>query len=124
MSIPTVGPKIADSIIAFFRQEASRSIIKRLKEAGIRLEAKVAKPEEQPLTGMEFVITGRIEAFSRAEAEARVKALGGTTGSSVSKKTTYLVVGADPGSKLEHARELGTKQLTEAEFRHLLEAAK
>lgn len=124
MSIPTVGSKIADSIIAFFRQEASRSIIKRLKEAGIRLEAKVVKPEEQPLAGMEFVITGRMEAFSRAEAEARVKALGGTTGSSVSKKTTYLVVGADPGSKLEHARELGTKQLTEAEFRHLLEAAK
>lgn len=124
MSIPTVGPKIADSIIAFFRQEANRSIIKRLKEAGIRLEAKVAKPEEQPLAGMEFVITGRLEAFSRAEAEARVKALGGTTGSSVSKKTTYLVVGADPGSKLEHARELGTKRLTEAEFRRLLEAAK
>jgi len=123
--IPTVGPKIADSIIAFFRQEANRDIIKRLKEAGIRLEEKAAKPAEQPLVGMEFVITGRLEGFSQPEAEARVKALGGTTGSSVSQKTTYLVVGADPGStKLARARELGTKQLTEAEFRRLLEKVK
>ncbi|UCG10020.1 MAG: NAD-dependent DNA ligase LigA [Dehalococcoidia bacterium] len=123
-SIPTVGPKIADSIIAFFRQEANRDIIKRLKAAGVRLEEKAVRPKEQSLAGMEFVITGRLEGFSRAEAEARVKALGGTTGSSVSQKTTYLVVGADPGSKLARARELGTKQLTEAEFLHLLETAK
>jgi len=125
MSIPTVGPKIADSIVAFFRQEANRDIIKRLKEAGIRLEEKAAKPAEQPLAGMEFVITGRLEGFSRPEAEVRVKALGGTTGSSVSQKTTYLVAGADPGStKLARARELGTKQLTEAKFRRFLERAK
>jgi len=123
-SISTVGPKIADSIIAFFRQEANRDIIKRLKEAGVRLEEKAAKPAEQPLAGMEFVITGRLEGFSRPEAEARVKALGGTTGSSVSQKTTYLVVGADPGSKLARARQLGIKQLTEAEFLRLLETAK
>jgi len=123
-SIPTVGPKIAHSIIAFFRQEANRDIIKRLKTAGVKLEEKVAKPAAQPLAGMEFVITGRLEGFSRPEAEARVKALGGTTGSNVSQKTTYLVVGADPGSKLARAWELGTRQLTEVEFRRLLETAK
>jgi len=124
MSVPTIGPKIADSIIAFFRQEANRDIIKRLKTAGVKLEEKVAKPAAQPLAGMEFVITGRLEGFSRPEAEARVKALGGTTGSNVSQKTTYLVVGADPGSKLARAWELGTRQLTEVEFRRLLETAK
>ena len=125
MSIPTVGPKIADSIVAFFRESANRDIIKRLKEAGVRLEEKAAKPAEQPLAGMEFVITGRLEGFSRPEAEARVKALGGTTGRSVSQKTTYLVAGADPGStKLARARQLGTKQLTEEEFRRLLETVK
>jgi DNA ligase (NAD+) len=120
MSIPTIGPKIADSIVAFFRQEENRKIIQRLKAAGVKLEEKVAKPEELPLAGMEFVITGRLEAFSRSEAEARIKALGGSTGSSVTSKTTYLVVGADPGSKLARAQELGTKILNEEEFIKLL----
>jgi len=121
LSIPTVGPKIADSIIAFFRQEENREIIERLRKAGVKLEEKVAKLEKLPLTSMEFVITGRLEAFSRQEAEARIKALGGSTGSSITKKTTYLVVGADPGSKLARAQELGTKQLTEEELLRLLE---
>jgi len=121
MSIPTVGPKIADSIVAFFKQKENLEIIERLKKAGVKLEEKVAKPEELPLADMEFVITGRLEALTRDEAEARVKALGGTTGSSVTKKTTYLIVGADPGSKLARAQELGTKQLTEEKFIRLLE---
>ena len=118
--IPTVGPKIADSIVAFFRQEENRRIIDRLRKAEVRLEEEKAKPEELPLAGMEFVITGRLEAFSKQEAEARVKALGGSTGSSVTKKTTYLVVGTDPGSKLARAQSLGTKLLTEEELLRLL----
>ncbi len=120
LSIPAVGPKIADSIAAFFRQEENRKIIKRLKDAGVKLEEERVKPEELPLTGMEFLITGRLEAFSRQEAEAMIKALGGSTGSSVTKKTTYLVIGADPGSKLTRAQELGTKLLTEEELTRLL----
>jgi len=120
LSIPTIGPKIADSIVTFFRQEANQNIIERLRKAGVRLEAEAIKEEELPLAGMEFVITGRLEAFSRQEAEAQVKALGGSTGSSVTKKTTYLVVGADPGSKLAKAQSLGTKQLTEEELLRLL----
>jgi DNA ligase (NAD+) len=119
-SIPTIGPKIADSIVAFFRQEENRRIIDRLRRAGVRLEAEAVKPEELPLAGMEFVITGRLEAFSRQEAEAQIKALGGSTGSSVTKKTTYLVAGADPGSKLARAQALGTKLLTEEELLNLL----
>ena len=73
--------------------------------------------------GMEFVLTGTLEVFSKQEAAARIKALGGTTGSSITQKTTYLVVGADPGSKLAKARSLGIKQLNEAEFLNLLRQA-
>ena len=120
MSIDTIGPKIADSIMAFFRQEENRDIIRRLKEAGVKLEEKPMKAEVLPLSGMEFVLTGTLEAFPRKEAEDRIKALGGTTGSSVTRKTTYLVVGAEPGSKLDKARSLGTKIMNEAEFRQLL----
>jgi len=124
MSIPTIGPKIADSIIAFFRQEENRNIIKRLKEAGVRLEEAVkTEVEELPLAGQEFVITGSLEAFSRQEAEARIKALGGSTGSSVTRKTTHLVAGVDPGSKLARAQALGTKLLNEEEFIRLLRQA-
>jgi len=121
LSIPTVGPKIADSIVTFFRQEENRHIVERLRKAGVQLEEEAVKPEELPLAGMEFVITGRLEAFTRQEAEARIKALGGSTGSSVTRETTYLVVGADPGSKLAHAQALGTKQIIEDEFIQLLE---
>jgi DNA ligase (NAD+) len=122
MSIPTVGPKIADSIVAFFRQEENRKIIQRLKAAGLRMEEKGIEPEELPLAGFEFVITGRLEASSRQEIEARIKALGGTAKDSVTRKTSYLVVGAEPGgTKLAKARELGTKLLTEEEFIKLLE---
>ncbi|MBA7703907.1 DNA ligase [subsurface metagenome] len=120
-SIPTVGPKIADSIIAFFRQKENRNIIKRLRKAGVRLEEEIAKPEELPLAGQEFVITGRLEAFTRGEAEARIKALGGVAKDNVTRKTTCLVVGADPSSKLERAQALGTKQLKEKEFLKLIE---
>ncbi len=120
LSIPTIGPKIADSIIAFFGQEENRRIIQRLKDAGVNPKEEKAKAEELPLAGMEFVITGRLEACSRQEAEARIKALGGSTGSSVTRKTTCLVVGVDPGSKLARAQSLGTKQLSEEELLQLL----
>jgi DNA ligase (NAD+) len=122
-TIPTIGPKIADSILAFFREKENKKIIERLRKAGVKLAEKKVKPEELPLAGMEFVITGRLEAFSRPEAEARIRALGGSTGSSVSKKTTHLVVGAEPGSKLAKAQELGTKQISEEELLRLLKKA-
>ncbi len=120
MSIPAVGPKIADSIVTFFSEEENRRILKRLRKAGVQLEEEEVKPEELPLAGMEFVITGGLNAFSRQEAEARIKALGGSVGSNVTRKTTCLVVGVDPGSKLARAQALGTKQLTEEAFLRLL----
>jgi len=119
-SILTIGPKIADSIISFFKQEENRRIIEKLGRAGVKLEGKVVKAENLPLAGQEFVITGTLEAFSRQEAEAKIKALGGTAKDNVTRKTNYLVVGAAPGSKLIRAQELGIRQLSEDEFLHLL----
>ncbi len=123
LEVPTIGPKIADSIYAFFRQEANRRIIDKLRKSGVRLEEEAVGRIERPLLGQEFVVTGRLEAFPRSEAEARIKELGGSVGSSVTRKTTYLVMGAEPGSKLEKARALGTNLLNEEDFLRLLEEA-
>ena len=120
MTIETIGPKIADSIVSFFHQEENRRIIEKLRKAGVWPKSKAAPKEAQPLSGTEFVLTGNLETFPRKEAEERIKVLGGTTGSSITKKTTYLVVGADPGSKLAKAQTLGTKILNEEEFLQLL----
>ena len=120
MSVEAIGPKIADSIIGFFRQETNRDIIRRLREAGVKLEEKPSKVEALPLADIEFVLTGTLDAFPRKEAEERIKALGGTAGSSVTQKTTYLVVGADPGFKLDRARSLGIRIINEKEFLQLL----
>jgi DNA ligase (NAD+) len=122
-TIPSIGPKIAESIVAFFRQKGNKQIIEKLRNAGVRLKrekTKEAKPEELPLAGREFVLTGKLESLSRSEAEAKIKALGGKAGSDVTRSTSYVVVGADPGSKLAKAEKLGTKTLSEAEFLKLL----
>jgi len=121
MDVEAIGPKIADSLTAFFREAENRNIIERLRKAGVRLEEE-AKTEKLPLAGKEFVVTGKLSAFSRQEAEARIKALGGTAKDNVTKKTNYLVVGADPGgNKLSKAQELGTRQIKEEELLRLLE---
>jgi DNA ligase (NAD+) len=121
--IPTIGPKVADSIVAFFKERRNLDVIDKLRKAGVRLEAEEAKPSVLPFAGKEFVLTGRLEAFTRGEVESRIKELGGAVGSSVTKKTTYLVVGAEPGSKLDKAKALDTAILTEEEFLRLLEEA-
>jgi DNA ligase (NAD+) len=127
-TLPSIGPKIAESIVAFFRQEGNRRIIEKLREKEVgqglgKRKAKAVKPEELPLAGLEFVLTGKLESFSRSEAEAKIKGLGGKAGSDVTRKTSYVVVGADPGSKLDKAEKLGIKTLSEAEFLALLDKA-
>ena len=122
-AVPTIGPKIAQSVAAFFREPENQRVIAKLRQA--RVKAALDKPAEkepraQPLAGREFVITGRLEAFPRERAEALIKELGGVVGSNVTRKTSFLVVGADPGSKLDRARSLGTPLLTEAELLRLL----
>jgi len=126
LSLPSIGPRIAESIMAFFRQKGNRQIIEKLKKRGVRLEkgkVKEARPEELPLARLEFVLTGKLDSFSRSEAEAKIKALGGKAGSDVTRKTSYVVVGADPGSKLAKAEKLGVETLNEAEFLELLDKA-
>jgi len=126
-AFPSVGPKIAESIVAFFRQKENRQIVKKLKKAGVRMErekAKQARLDELPLFGVEFVLTGKLDSFPRSEAEARIKSLGGKAGSDVTKKTSYVVVGADPGFKLAKAQKLGIRTLSEAEFSELLNTAR
>ncbi|MFH1646524.1 MAG: NAD-dependent DNA ligase LigA [Chloroflexota bacterium] len=119
--ISTVGPKIAGSIASFFRQKENRDLIEQLRRAGVRLEEAGERASRKlHLKGQEFVITGRLESLTRDEAETRIKALGGSAKDNVTRKTSYLVVGADPGSKLEKARALGIPELSEEEFQRLL----
>ena len=117
VEIPSVGPKIAQSIAAYFHDESNMDIIKKLSDAGVRLEEEAPMiVRDLPLAGMRFVVTGTLEGLNRHLAEARIKELGGTVGSSVSRKTSYVVAGVDPGSKLEQAKKLGTPLLSEEEF--------
>jgi DNA ligase (NAD+) len=120
LEIPTIGPKVAESIYAFFRQEPNLKVIDKLRKEGVRLEAEGVMPKELPLAGQEFVLTGRLEALTRSQAKARIKALGGTVGSSVTRKTAFLVMGADPGSKRDKAQTLGTTLLSEEQFVNLM----
>ena len=94
--------------------------MQRLKDAGVDPREERAKPAELQLAGEEFVITGTLQGFPRTEAEARIKALGGAVKSEVTRKTAYLIVGAEPGSKLARARALGSKQIDEDEFLRIL----
>ncbi|MFC1946815.1 NAD-dependent DNA ligase LigA [Chloroflexota bacterium] len=120
--IPTLGPKIAESITEFFSREENLDIIHRLRDAGVRMTAEEAPRENMMLTGQEFVFTGKLESSSRPEAEEKIRALGGTVKGSVTRNTTYLVVGEDPGaSKLTQAEKWGTQKITGEELLRRLE---
>jgi len=122
MTVPSIGPTIAESIAAFFRVEENRRVIAKLKHARVWPHREIKKTEGLPLAGKEFVITGTLKAFSREIAQERIRALGGTAKDNVTRKTSYLVVGEDPGeSKIERARTLGTEQINEERFLALLE---
>ena len=123
--IPGIGPKIAESVAAYFRVPRNREVIDKLRQRGVKLhqEASEAAAGPQPLQGFTFVVTGTLESFPRREAENRIKSLGGSVTSSVTRKTDYLVVGESPGSKLDAAQRLGTEVLEEAAFLEFLETA-
>jgi DNA ligase (NAD+) len=123
MKISAIGPKIADSVTAFFSQKENLDIIRRLKEAGVKLEEKVTVKKDLPLSGKEFVVTGTLKAFTRSQAEAKIRELGGAAKDNVTRKTDYVVVGADPGSKLARATELGIKTIDEQQLIELLKKA-
>jgi len=115
--LSSVGPTIAGSIVAFFRQDRNRQIVEKLRAAGVALSREETQPAgNQPLAGLTFVFTGRLSQLSRPEAEAMVVRLGGRAGQDVSRNTSYVVVGEEPGSKAVKARTLGVKTISEAEF--------
>lgn len=121
-AIPEVGPKMAASIVAFFRDSASLALIEKLRRAGVNMTEEQPEKGEQPLAGRTFVLTGGLEKYSRKEAQELIEKLGGKVSSGVSKKTDYVVAGEDAGSKYDKARELGITILTEAEFLDLIES--
>ena len=128
-AIEGIGPKIAESIIAWFQAPENQEVVEKLLTAGVKLEqdslpiATAAAPSEgSPFGGLTFVVTGTLSAFSRKDAEAKIKELGGKVTSSVTKKTSYVVVGESPGSKVATAEKLGIPILDEDAFLRVLES--
>jgi DNA ligase (NAD+) len=119
-AVHEVGPKVAASIVEFFSEPANRQLIKRLHKAGVHPTAEKREVKSQKLAGKSFVFTGGLANRSREEAGELVQQHGGKVSGSVSKKTDYVVVGTDPGSKYRKAKELGVTILTESEFEKLL----
>ena len=125
-TVEGVGPRIAESIVEWFKRPANQALIDKLRRAGVKLSAdrpvgdKPARP--QPLTGLTFVITGTLPTWGRNEAAAFIEQHGGKVTDSVSKKTNYLVLGENPGSKLTKAQALGIPILDEEGLKKLAES--
>jgi DNA ligase (NAD+) len=117
-SVPEIGPVVAASVRAFADEAHNRTLIERLREAGVNMESQAPPPDEGPgpLSGKTYVLTGTLSGMTREEAQAAIEARGGKVSGSVSRKTTAVVVGEEAGSKLDKARTLGVPILTEADF--------
>jgi DNA ligase (NAD+) len=119
--VEEVGPRIAESIAAFFAEKRNREVVNKLRKAGLQFEhKKAARKGKQTLEGKQFVLTGTLPNYSRDDAKKMIEDAGGRVVGSVSKKTDYVVVGAEPGSKLDKARSLGVKTIDEAEWVELM----
>jgi DNA ligase (NAD+) len=119
MEVEGIGPEVAASVHQFFSDKKNKESIDRLKKAGMKVIEPKAK-EKGKLAGKTFVFTGALQTFGRDEARNLVESLGGLTASSVSKKVDYVVVGEDPGSKFDKAKELGIKILSEEAFKKMI----
>jgi DNA ligase (NAD+) len=123
-SLENIGPQVAQSVRTYFDRQENRDLVLRLKGLGVNCKG-LEKPETpSSFSGKTFVLTGGLAGFSREEAKSKIESLGGHVSSSVSKKTDYLVAGADPGSKLDKAKSLGAAVLSEVEFVAMLEGKK
>ncbi len=121
--VPDVGPVVARSIRTFFEQSHNREVIEGLRRAGVTwTEGEPERDRPRPLAGSTYVLTGSFEGMTREQAGERLEALGARVSGSVSRRTTAVVAGADPGSKADKARDLGVPVLGEADLKGLLEA--
>jgi DNA ligase (NAD+) len=119
--VPDIGPKVAQSIYDWFRESRNIKFLDRLADAGISIEPPPQRAtRNSQLAGKSFVLTGTLESLDREAAKEKIRAMGGEVSESVSKKTSYVVVGAEPGSKFEKAKKLGVEILDESKFRKLL----
>lgn len=121
--VTEVGPVAAKSIVDFFASATGRRILQRLQELNIQPKSEkvsIKKSTELPLAGKTFVLTGTLPTMTRGEATDKIEGLGGNVSSSVSKKTDYVLAGAEPGSKFDKAKELGILIIDEAEFRKMI----
>ena len=120
IAVDDVGPRVAESVIAFFKEKENRELVDALFENGVKIQ-KVQEAKSNKFEGKTFVFTGTLETMSRDEAQDLARSLGGEISGSVSKNTTYVVAGESAGSKLEKARALGVEVLTEEEFLKLVQ---
>ena len=123
IEIHEIGPETAESIVTFFKEGHNRNVIEKLKKAGVRTERQEARSKKQKdlrFKDKQFVLTGTLSGFTREEAKALIKNLGGRVTSTVSKNTDYVIIGTEPGSKYDKAKELGVKMLNEDEFKDLI----
>jgi len=121
-AIYEIGPAVANSVHAWFREPANRRLVERLEAAGLRVLEAAAEAGSLAFQGQQFVLTGTLDSMTRDEAKAAIEARGGRVTGTVSKKTSVVVAGREAGSKLERARELGVAVIDEAEFRSRLAA--
>jgi DNA ligase (NAD+) len=121
--IPGIGPTIADAVVSFFTQKRNRLLLDRLRDAGLTLDEPQDASGEGPLAGKTYIVTGTLPTMSRSEAVARIEGAGGKVTGSVSKKTSAVVAGESPGSKLDKARKLGIEVIDEDELLRRLGAA-
>ncbi len=123
-AVPEIGPIVAKSLIDFFSEAKNREVIRRLKDAGVSWEEFTPEPSApQPLSGKTFVLTGTLASMTREEAKKKIEEAGGKVLSSVSKKTDYVIAGAEAGSKLSKAEALGLSILENEDFLAFLENA-
>lgn len=121
--VQDIGPKVAESIAEWFKEKRNIRFLEKLGENGVKIILEKHSAKSQKLTGLSFVLTGTMEAMSRELAKEKIRELGGDVSESVSSKTSYVVAGAEPGSKYEKAKQLGVKILDEAAFVRLLKGA-
>ncbi len=124
IEINEIGPRIAESIVLFFKEKGNLDIIEKLRRAGLNFgqeeEGTKKEKEARPLSGKQFVLTGTLKEFTRTQVKEIISKLGGRVTGSVSKKTDYVVAGEDPGSKYQKAQKIGVPIINEEEFKKII----